>query len=97
MPTEGTYQGAAFGALSTGLRRAARGLRHHPFAPNRSRQNATAGGTGVPGVQDGGGHQPLPMGSSLSSSSLRGPVPRLPRRYRYALQGRQVATQMLHL
>ena len=37
----------------------------------------------VPGVQDGAGHQPLPMGSILSSSSLRGSVPRLPRRYRH--------------
>ena len=33
IPIEGTHQGAAFGTLSTGLRRAARGLRHHPFAP----------------------------------------------------------------
>ena len=54
---EDAYQGAVFGNLSTRLRRAAPRLRHRPFAPNRSSQNATAGGAGLPGVQDGGGHQ----------------------------------------
>ena len=54
-PIEDAYHGAVFGNLGIGLRRADRRLRHRPFAPNRSGQNATAGGSGVPGVQDGCG------------------------------------------
>src|SRR5690349_2802562 len=74
LPIEDAYQGTVFGNLSTGLRRAAPRLRHRHFAPHRSGQNTTAGGAGLPGVQDGGGHQSLPMGSILfsSSSSLQG-------------------------
>src|SRR6516164_5457904 len=53
-PVEDAYHGAVFGNLGIGLRRADPGCAT-AICPNRSGQNATAGGSGVPGVQDGCG------------------------------------------